>query len=98
MAERSWTIEVEDFDRDVLARSAAVPVVADFWAPWCAPCRALGPVLERLAAEHGGAFVLAQVNVDEVAGAAERVRVQSIPAGQGLRDGGGVGGVAGAQP
>jgi putative thioredoxin len=82
-------IDVTDasFEADVLQRSMTTPVVVDLWAPWCQPCRTLGPLLEKVIGETNGKVVLAKINVDENMQAATAFRVQSIPAVYALHQG-----------
>jgi putative thioredoxin len=80
MAAHAIDVSVADFDDKVLAASRSAPVVVDFWAPWCQPCRILKPILEKLAAEFGGRFILAKVNSDENQELSARYGVRGIPA------------------
>lgn len=95
-----WIVNTSDgsFEQDVIQRSAEVTVVVDFWADWCGPCRLLGPILESLAMELDGRFVLVKANLDATPQAAAQFRVQSIPAVYAVRDGRVVDGFLGAMP
>ncbi|MEL7157460.1 MAG: thioredoxin [Actinomycetota bacterium] len=93
-------IDVTDasFETDILQRSMTTPVVVDLWAPWCGPCKTLGPIIEKVVDETNGKVVLAKINVDENPQASAAFRVQSIPAVYALANGQVVDGFVGAQP
>ena len=86
-AQSIMDVTADTFAKDVLEASREVPVLVDFWAPWCGPCRVLGPMLEKLADEYGGRFRLAKVNSDANPGLAREFNVRSIPDVRAFRGG-----------
>jgi len=88
----------ETFQTEVIDRSHSVPVIVDLWAPWCGPCRTLGPIIEKVVDATGGKVVLVKVDTDQNPAIAQAFQVQSIPAVYALKDGAVVDGFMGAYP
>ena len=97
-AELVKDVSTATFMQDVVEASNETPVIVDFWAPWCGPCKQLGPVLEKVVGEAGGAVRMVKVNIDENPEIAQQMRIQSIPAVFAFSGGRPIDGFAGALP
>ena len=91
-------VTMDNFMAEVIDASATTPTVVQFWAPWCGPCKQLGPVLEKVVGASGGKVRMVRVNIDDNQQIAQQMRVQSVPTVYGFVDGQPVDGFAGAQP
>lgn len=91
-------INQDQFVAEVVEKSKTTPVIVDFWAPWCGPCKQLTPILENLVNKKNGKVILAKINVDENQGIAGQLNIQSIPTVYGFVDGKPIDAFQGAQP
>jgi len=95
---QSINLTNENFVQEVIEKSKSIPVIVDFWAPWCEPCKQIAPILDKLVASSNGRVVLTKMNIDEHPEISQQLQIQSIPAILGFHNGQPVDGFVGVQP